>query len=130
MTAILRRPTGSTWLKLAGLALLLVPIGLLLLFAAGEGLEGVQHLVQLAPLLALAVLAWYRPRLGGALLAGIGLALAAAYPFFFHFPLGATLVTIALFFAPAVLVGGLFLLAGREPDGPVPTGPTIPASRA
>lgn len=115
MKAFFARFTTVTRVKIAGVALLLVPIGLLLLFAIGEGPEGVQHLVQLAPLLALALLAWYRPRLGGALIAAGGLGLALAYPFVFHAPLGTTLGVIALFFGPAILAGVLFLLAGAGP---------------
>lgn len=130
MNALLKRPQAAMGLKLAGLVLLLVPIGVLLLFTFGEGREGLQHLVQLAPLLAVAVLAWYRPRLGGTLLIVIGLALAVAFPFLVDFALGTTLGVIAIFFAPAILAGALFLLAGGMTGRPTGSQRSAPALQA
>jgi hypothetical protein len=130
MKALLKWPPASTELKLSGLALLLVPIGLLFLFTVGEGRDGLQHLVQLAPLVALIVLAWYRSRLGGLLLAGIGLALAVVYPFYAHFPLGTTIATIAIFFGPAIVAGALFWFAGGKSQAPATTQQSSPVLRA
>lgn len=110
---------SATQLKIAGLALLLLPVGFLLIFAIGEtlggDLSGLQHLVQAAPLVLLALLAWSLPTLGGVVLLVIGGLLALAYPLLIRgLPVGTLLLVEAILFAPAVLSGLLFVLAGRR----------------
>ncbi len=97
-----------------------VTAGLLLLFLLGEVLggdiSGLQHVVQLAPLVALLALGWRYPNLAGALLLAIGLALAGAY--FLESRGGSVAaaeraLVAAIFLLPPILAGVLFLLAGR-----------------
>lgn len=67
--------------RLLGLGYALVPIAILLVFAVGEGIGGEAgwwgHLVQLVPLVGLAVVGWVWPRIGGPLLIAAAVALAA-----------------------------------------------------
>jgi hypothetical protein len=101
-------------LKRAGLLACSVVLGALLLFAVGEGVDGVGHLVQAAPLVLLMLIAWRRPLIGGALIALVGVGLAAAYALGVDEP---ELLVPALFFAPAILGGLLLIAAGRlEPS--------------
>lgn len=112
----------SRWLKALGLVVCAVPIAILLAFAVGEGIEGWGHLLQAAPLLVLIVVAWWRPLVGGALIALIGIGLAAIFwlggPGDPQMDPSAHLFVYAALIAPAV-VGGILLAAagwlqGRE----------------
>jgi hypothetical protein len=104
----------SRWLKALGLIACAVPLGVLLMFAVGEGLEGWGHLLQAAPLVLLVVLAWWRPLIGGALIALVGIGLAAVFtlggPGDPQMDPSANLFVYWVLFAPAI-VGGLLLAA-------------------
>jgi hypothetical protein len=93
-------------LKTVGLLACSVVVGQLLLFAVGEGVDGVGHLVQATPLLLLMLLAWWRPLIGGALIVLAAIGLATAYVVGVGEPQPLVLI---LFFAPAIL-GGLSLV--------------------
>ncbi|MFN8533315.1 MAG: hypothetical protein U0556_07190 [Dehalococcoidia bacterium] len=106
-------------LKVTGLVLALIPAGLLLLLGLAETtggiVSGVQHFVQVAPLVALAVLAWLRPRLGGLLLLAAAVLVGIVYalitrgaPSAIQWLVGGVLIGM-----PA-LAGLLFWLAGRQ----------------
>lgn len=95
-------------LKALGLLACAFVLGELLLFAVGEGAEGLGHVVQAAPLALLLIIAWWRPLVGGALIVVVAVGLAVAYWLSIDEPLA---LLVALFFAPA-LVGGLLLVAG------------------
>lgn len=108
-------------LKVAASLLLAIPTGILLLFLVGEvaggELSGVQHLLQLSPLLALAALAWRHPQAGGAALIAVGTGLGVAYPLLFSDSSMRVILGVELLlFAPPVLAGALFLLAGFRAD--------------
>ena len=53
------------WIRIAGLVLVVIPLGILLLFAIGEtaggDLYGLQHLAQAVPLAVVAFVAWRWP---------------------------------------------------------------------
>lgn len=86
-----------------------------MLFALGEGLSGLQHLIEVLPLLLLAAAAWRWPQAAGYALVGIGLVLATVYPFLFSsFPVATILTVEAVLFVPPIIAGGLFLLAARR----------------
>jgi hypothetical protein len=106
-------------LKLAAYVAALPAVGVLLLFAFGEmgagDLSGLQHLVQLAPLALLLAAAWRFPLAAGAALVAVSLLLAVAYPFAVSVDEPATIALVALlFFAPPLVSGVLFILAGRR----------------
>lgn len=112
---------SSRLLKLAGTGLLAVPIVILALFTVGEvlggDLSGLQHAVQMAPLLLLAWFSWQRPRLGGIALIGLALLFAVVYFVLSRdFPPGTRLTAGILLFAMPLVAGILFLLASRQPD--------------
>lgn len=111
---------SARW-KLAGLVVAAPAVGVLLLFAVGEmgggDLSGVQHLVQLTPLLAVLAAAWRWPRAGGRLLIALASLLAAVYAVFAltrsDLSLAVVVVAELLFFAPAILAGLFFIRASR-----------------
>jgi hypothetical protein len=98
-----------------GLILLIIPVLFLTVFAVGESvggdLSGLGHLVQAAPLVILAFLAWKRPRVGGLLLIGFGTLLALRFLLFTNNP---EPIAILLVFGPPILSGLLFLIAARR----------------
>lgn len=115
--------------RLWGLAFLVPPVALITVFTVAEGI-GLEagwwgHLLQLAVVVAVAVLAWVRPRLGGPLLI-----LAGVVPAVWILSQAASggsadsLPAIALVFLPLVVAGSLFTLAGngrsREPTAVSP----------
>lgn len=114
---------ASRWLKALGLIACAIPIAVLLVFAAGEGLEGWGHLLQAAPLLLLVAVAWWRPLIGGALIALIGLGLTAVFalggPGDPQMDPSAYTFVYAVLLAPAIVGGLLLTVAGwlqtREP---------------
>lgn len=67
---------STTRLTIIAEILLLPPLAFLLLFAFGEGPSGLQHFIEVVPLLLLAAAAWRWPQAAGYGLAGIGLVLA------------------------------------------------------
>lgn len=102
----------GTALKLLGLLCCAVPLGLLLLFAVGEGLdEGWGHLLQAVPLVLLLLAAWWRPLAGGPLITLVGTGLAIVYALT-GLDNAWWLPTMAMFVAPAVVGGLLFTAAG------------------
>jgi hypothetical protein len=112
------RRIATPW-KQAGIGILLVPIALLLLLAVGEMVGGdpggLSHLLQAAPLVILALLAWRFPAATGRFLVGVGTGLAVLYLIFPPQGLSveAKLVAEMLFFAPPMLAGLLLLKAGQ-----------------
>jgi len=108
------------WTRIAGLGLVAIPLSLLVLFTYGEStggdLSGLQHLVEAVPLAALVALAWYRPRVGGPLLA----ASSALIGLLFFVATGGQVSpglatgTALVFFAPPLLAGVLFWAGGRH----------------
>ncbi len=107
--------SGAMRFKTIGLILLLIPILFLTYFAVGESvsgdLSGLSHLIQAAPLVILALLAWKRPRAGGLLLIGLGVLLALRFLLFTNNP---EVIAILLVFSPPILSGLLFLMAARR----------------
>lgn len=108
-------------LHVAGIALLLVPVAILVLFTVGEtsggDVSGLQHLLQATPLILLIALAWRWPRAGGATVLVVGVLLAASYAIEWHpreMSLQAVLVTELTLFAPPIAGGVLLLLASQR----------------
>ena len=102
--------------KLIGLTFLAVPVTVFALFAVAEGV-GLEpgwwgHLIQLAAAVLVAVGAWVRPRIGGPVL------ILAGTVFTVIVLLGdgefaAKLAPIAIVFAPLIVAGVFFTLAGK-----------------
>ena len=73
----------ARWTKRAALVLLGLGIAFYLMFAVGElaggDVSGVQHFLPVAILVALAIVAWYRPRAAGIALLALTVPLGAAY---------------------------------------------------
>ncbi len=108
------RPDGRVLrLKILGLMCCAGPLVLLLMFALGEGMieEGWGHLLQAAPLVALVIIAWWRPLVGGALITIAATVLAVIYAVT-TVEQAWWLPTVAMFFVPAVVGGALFAAAG------------------
>ena len=106
--------TKRSW-KIAATVAALIPIGFFLLFAIGEGLAGgwTHYLQALVPIAALAF-AWWQPRIGGFLFAGVGLFFGIAYLLMASSQLPLTIVIVELIaFAPMILSGILFMRAAR-----------------
>lgn len=103
-------------LKLAALVCLALPIVVLAAFAVGEvaagTISGLQHVVQLLPLVALAWLGWKRPLWGGIALIGLTLVLAGLFISMDTVPPSAMLFASFLIFAPALLAGIALVTAG------------------
>ena len=104
--------------KNLGLGILLIPLGVLLLFAFGEtfsgDFSGLGHLLQAAPLIALAALAWKKPFIGGMILASLSLILGILYALNFHFPLTTIFIAELLLFLPPFASGILFMISSRN----------------
>lgn len=105
-----------SWLKWLGLACCAVPLSFVLMLATGEGLDGLGHLAQVAPLIAVMVLGAWRPVPGGALIIAGTALVAGRYLVNVAEP---QLTLMALLFGPT-LVGGIAVLAsglleGRQP---------------
>jgi len=95
-----------------------ITVAVLAIFFVGEvgsgDISGLAHTVQLAPLVALLLLGWWRPGVAGALLLAAGSSLAGAY----FIETGDSsvarseqLLVAALFLFPPILAGALFLAA-------------------
>jgi hypothetical protein len=102
--------------KIFGECLLLIPGTLLILFGIGEinggDISGIQHFMELAPLLILAIICWRYPRTGGFILAVLGTILSALYFVFFQsFPLSLRLLNTFLLFGIPVLAGLAFIVS-------------------
>lgn len=117
------------WIKMVALAVLAVPIAFISVLFIGETLGGglevsFGHVIQLVPLLLLAILAWWRPLIAGWILAGLGALIAIAYPFVMQgFPV-ATIAWVELILLLPVASGILLLVAGRRSSPPAPPGTT------
>lgn len=107
-------------LKVAGLILLLIPIAFLLLFTIAEtvggDISGLGHLIQLAPLVILAIFAWKKPDLGGKILVVIAVLLAIIYLALVvpRFEGRAGSGVLLLVFLPPVISGLLFIVSARK----------------
>lgn len=113
-------------LKIAGLVILLFPIAFLLLFTIAEtvsgDISGLGHLIQLAPLVILAIFARKKPDLGGKIFVVIGVLLAIIY-LAIAIPrtvgregmgIGVLIGTMLLFFVPPIISGLLFIVSARK----------------
>jgi hypothetical protein len=113
----------STQLKIAATVFLAIPILILAAFAVGEmaggDITGIQHVVQLAPLVLLGWLAWKRPLWGGTALIALAVIFTGLYFLVIHgFPLPTVILTVAFLFATPFVAGILFVVAARhERDG-------------
>lgn len=109
----------SGHLKIAGLALLAIPMLILVVFAvsevAGGDIWGLQHVVQLVPLALLAWLAWRQPLWGGLTLVVVALMLTGLYVIFMQgSPPTMLPFRVATLFLPPLLAGVLFVLAANQ----------------
>lgn len=109
---------SSKRLKIAGLALLFIPLGVLALFAAGEvsggDIGGLSHLAQAAPVGLIALFGWKRPRAGGWTLLAAAVALGTVYALSAaKHGLSALFIAEAMLFLPAGAAGILFIAAGK-----------------
>jgi hypothetical protein len=112
---------SARWLRIAALIPLGLPAAIYLLFAVGEmaggDLSGAAHLLQLAVIVLLAILAWMRPLeggiglvVGGAVSAVSFIAgMAAAMPSTEPTAVSPALMIVAL---PQIISGALFFIAG------------------
>ena len=116
-----RRVAGvplARWLRIAALVPLVLQGLVFVFFGLGEmlggDLSGAGHLVELAVLVLLAILAWLRPLEGGLALLAVGVLQAATMAAAFAAaPPGAVMSpALAILAVPAVLSGVLFFLAG------------------
>jgi hypothetical protein len=102
---------GELFLTIPGLLLIVLTIGEL----SGGMRIGLQHLVQLIPLVAVAVICWFYTRTGGILLTFFASFLAVFYIFSFKdFPFLAKLIITFILFGFPILAGILFLHAGEK----------------
>ncbi len=108
-------------LHLAGIALLLVPVAVLVLFTVGEtvggDISGLQHLLQAVPLFVLIAVAWRWPRAGGAAVLVTAVLLAATYALEWRpreMTVQAVAITELVLFAPPIAAGVLLVLASRR----------------
>lgn len=104
--------------KLAGLAFVALPLAVFTLFAVGEvvALETGWwiHLLQMAAIALLLALAWSRPHVGGPVLTVVGLVLSALLIAGVRDDLMSRLMTVGLLFAPLIVGGIAFTLAGAR----------------
>ena len=105
-------------LKRVAIALLIIPLGILLLFTFGEvfsgDISGLQHLIQAIPLLLLAYLAYKKPLIAGIILLVISLALGILYSVIVSFTFQAILIVEAILFLPPFISGLLFILSSKR----------------
>ena len=130
VSALLRRDTALTMrrIKILALAVLAVPIAFISVLLIGETLSGglglsFGHVIQVVPLLLLAVLAWWRPLIAGGILVGAGALIAFVYPFIAKGLPVRTIAVVELILLLPVASGVLLMVAGRRP-GPVRPGTT------
>lgn len=102
--------------RLVGFGLILIPITFLLLFTIGEvisgELSGYSHLVQIVPLVILAILARKKLKIAGLLLMITSILLGIFYAIVMgNSPLSLKLMVELVLFLPPFLAGLLFFLA-------------------
>ena len=120
----LGNPPSPARLRLAAIALLTIPAGVLLLFAFGEMIggdpSGAQHIPEGAALLLLAAAAWRYPLWTGVILLAVGAVLLLAWLLFVVFgpnrdvPAIALVATGAILFLPPFAAGWLLIRSSRE----------------
>jgi hypothetical protein len=107
-------------LKILGLALLLLPTVLLLIMGMGEMIggdfSGIQHFVQLLPLVLLAIISWKYPKIGGIILLSLSTVLALVYAVMTHksATLWAVIINDSVLFLPTLLAGILLMLSSKK----------------
>lgn len=113
-------PKRKVILKTIGIGILLIPSAILALFGFGEvfggNISGLQHFLQLLPLVILAVVSWKHPNIGGKFLIALGILVFMIYPFTMlgRFPWWAILVNDFIIFLPAIVSGFFILLSTGE----------------
>ncbi len=111
-------------LKIAALAVLAIPAGLIATFLVGETVSGGLaeswgHVAQLAPLLLVGALAWWQPKIAGWILVGFGALIAIVYLLQAGGRLQvATIVLVEFFLMLPIASGVLLVLSGRRPSHP------------
>lgn len=105
-------------LKNIALLILAVPIGFLLLFTFGEvfggDISGLSHLIQAAPLIILAYLAWKKPFLGGILILAFAIVLAIVFNLMMNDSLTSKLLVSLILFLPPVVSSILLITASKK----------------
>lgn len=106
--------TISEKAKIGGEIFLAIPTLMLLSLGIGElgagGLGGVQHFIQLIPIILIGLFAWNNPKFMGQMTVEISLVLAFLYIFFFpDFPTEIKVINSLIFFVPPLFAGALFL---------------------
>jgi hypothetical protein len=105
-------------LKRVGIGLLIIPLGVLFLFAFGEvfsgEISGFQHLVQAAPIIILAFLAYKKPFVGGLLLLIAGLTLGILYALRAPFNFQTIVLAELLLFVPPAISGSILILSSSK----------------
>ena len=105
-------------LKKIGLALLLVPLCILLLFTFGEifagDMSGLSHLVQVVPLALLIFLAYKKPFIGGVILLVASLVFGILYPLAAPFSFRTIVLVESFLFVPPFVSGLLLILSSKK----------------
>jgi len=101
------------WLRIGGLIPLGFQVAIFLLFGVGEmasgDLSGAGHLLQVAVVAPLGMLAWMRPFEGGIALLMVGIVIAVTYLAY-----GLMFPAIAILAFPQLVSGVLFFIAGVD----------------
>ena len=105
-------------LKKVAIGLLLIPLVVLLLFTFGEvfsgDVSGLSHLIQAAPLLLFAYLAYKKPFAGGLSLLIVGFFLGILYPLKVPFDVVTIIIVEIFLFVPPFVSGILFILSSNK----------------
>lgn len=105
-------------LKNIALLILVLPIGFLLLFTFGEvfggDISGLSHLVQAAPLIILAYLAWKKPFLGGVLIVASAIILAIIFNLIMNDSPTSKLLVSLILFLPPTISGTLLIYSSKK----------------
>lgn len=106
---------SPTVLKSIGVGILLIPILFLAMFAIGEITSGgIGHVIQLLPIIALLVVAWRYPLIGGTILIISSIVLGALYATSVGFIWSVIAVVESFLFIPLLVAGILFAIASRN----------------
>ena len=115
------------WMKISALIALAIPIVVIFVLlvtetaTGGNGLSFV-HILQLLPLLLLAAMAWWFPKVSGWILISLGVAILAGYPVLAP-PLSMAAVEMLDFLVILPVVAGILLVVGSRGSLPGPRGP-------